>query len=545
MSYLSKENNKKKVYSLSMPPTQQDPFLHPFRHSRIIKHFDRKGNACHALNSGGEVDFYLLLSDDDDIEEMPSAHEEFALNISQRYKIELELYYDNIIKGIFCFDLNNPMDTHNLRCVLEKKSINIYYIYRFEREFVCSGIKTVYLPGMLCYDLQRHMDGQKPLLLPSFSNDQADDSFINKEVLLRKAWGFYMDFTAFLKRAGNLEEAEEIVTRHILHALHRIQHSRRPNIKNDVVVLWLGRRVKVNKNNVPSEFYSIYLSGELFTGNRDRDYACKIMEDVLKEIPEFIMPYWVSPLAEESIPLVVLRNGFLSRIHLSRRFYALANELFEEHFLPHPGYESYYHKVLHSKETNERETKVYNFLEIRQEKRGFSVEPLSSEEILQLVKRGREEDLPRVFQNLSRVKAEDMDEILVSLCEKHKEKIEPFLLPYLSSDQHALKAVAILGLGMIESVRAIPALIASLKGPRREASLAKYALALIGEEALPHLKKLLNDRKAEIRIRGIETLALLGSAQAFDAIKGMKSDRSTKVEQVRKRALKKFKGQFA
>jgi len=545
MSYLSKENNKKKIYSLSIPPTQQDPFLHPFRHSRIIKHFDRKGNACHALNSDGEVDFYLLLSDDEDIEDMPSAHEEFALNISKRHRVELELYYDSMLKGVFCFDLNNPMDVHNLRCVIEKKSINIYYIYRFEREFVCSGIKTVYLPGMLCYDLQRHLDGQKPLLLPAFSNRLADDGFIDRRVLLRNAWGFYMDFTAFLKRAGSLEEAEEIVTRHILHALHRMQHSRRPNVKNDAVVLWLGRKVKVNRNNLPSEFYSIYLSGEMITGNKDRDYACRIMEDALKEIPEFIMPYWVSPLEEESIPLVVLQDGSLSRIHLSHRFYALADELFEEHYLPYPGYESYYRKVLQSKQENGRDTKIYNFLEIRREKRGFSTEPLTSEEILQLVKRGGEEDLPRVFQNLSRVKAEDMDEVLVTLCERYKEKIEPFLLPYLSSDQHALKAVAILGLGMIESVRAIPALIGSLKGPRREASLAKYALALIGEKALPHLKKLLDDKKAEIRIRGIETLALLGSAQAFDAIKGMKSDRSAKVEQVRKRALSRFKGQFA
>ena len=55
-----------KIYSLSKPPSQKDPCLHSFRHSRIITHFQKDGNACHSLNSGGEVDFYLLLSNEDE-----------------------------------------------------------------------------------------------------------------------------------------------------------------------------------------------------------------------------------------------------------------------------------------------------------------------------------------------------------------------------------------------------------------------------------------------------------------------------------------------
>jgi len=530
---------EKKIYTMSKPPTPEDPYLHPARHSRIIRQFRRERNATHTLNSGGEVDFYLLLDIEDDIEELTDSSEEFGLDIRSREWVDLEIYYRDEILGTFHFDFDNPMDCQSLKYLLDKKHVNIYYINTDGDEYICSGFKTVYLPRMLCYDIRRHLEGRKPLLLPTFGEDYVSDEYITTDVLMRDAWGFYLDFTALLNRIGRLEEAEEIVTRHILHGVARLQRARRQNIKNDRLMLWVGRRVTINRADGPGEYYSIYLSGELFCGNKSKDTAAKIIEEILAELPEFEKSTWVSPLAEEAIPLVVLVNSHLYRINLTNRFYSLSDNIFKQKYLPHEEYKSYYQRVLASNKANRKGTKVYDFFEKRRKKYYESGQKMSSQDLLNLIRRGNEKDLPWIFENLERIKARDMDEILVSLCEKYKKKIEPFLLPFLNSTRHPLKAVAILGLGMIESVKAIPPLVDNVKGARREASLAKYALALIGEPALPLLMPLLTDKKAEIRVRGIETLALLGTPSAISAIRDMKKDRSIKVEQAKIRAMQK------
>lgn len=541
MEYPSKiENNKKKIYSLSKPPTPKNPYLHAFRHSSIIKHFQKEGNACHTLNSGGEVDFYLLLASEDEIDELPADNEEFGLITHKKNRIELEIYYNDEIKGIFCFDLLNPMDLHNLNCLLEKRRVNIYYINCFEDEFICAGIKTVYLPGMLCYDIERYMEGKSTLLLPEFSNTCVTDDSIPEEALTQKAWGFYLDFTALLRRVGSMEESEEIVTRHILHAISRLERSRHQGIKGNWFLFWVGRSIGVNEQNIPCEYYSIYLTGQHMTGEKGKDAAYRIIVESLQEIPEYTRAQWVSPLAEEGVPLAVVHDNQLYRLSLSPKFYSRCHALFQEHYLPHPEYKSYYHKIMVSCKNGQSQTKVYDFLEKKRKAISACQDNLTSEEILYLAKHGREDDLPKVFQHLERVKPKDIDELLVSLCEKYKHRIEPYLLPYLSSEQQSLKAVAILGLGMIESKKAIPLLIENIKGTRREASLAKYALALIGQESLPHIVQLLQDSKAEIRIRGIETLALLGTPLAYQALCEMETDRSKRVETVKKRIMEKF-----
>ena len=538
-SEIIRKMKDKKIYTLSKPPTPEDPYLHPVRHSRIIRYFRRKGNAAHTLNSEGKVDFYLLLDPEDDIEELTDSAEEFGLDIQSREWIRLEIYYENKMLGTFHFDFDNPMDYQSIEYLLNKKHVNIYYITAEGNEYVCSGFKTVYLPRMLCYDIHRHLEGRRPLMLPRFDESYVSDDCITTDVLMKEAWGFYLDFTALLKRIGRVDEAEEIITRHILHGLASLQYSRRLKIKNDRLILWVGRRVTSNQGNGPSEYYGIYLSSELFCGNKIKDTAARILERILAELPEFEKSSWVSPLAEEAIPLAVLTGGCLYRINLTNRFYSLGDIMFTKKCLPHNGYKSYYHQVLVSNKATRIQTKVYDLLEKKRKKYSEAGGKMPLQELLNLIRRGNEKDLPWIFENLERVKAKDMDEVLVSLCEKYKKKIEPFLLPFLTSVRHPLKAVAILGLGMIESVSSIPPLVDNVRGSKREASLAKYALALIGEPALPFLLPLLTDRKAEIRIRGIETLALLGTPRAFQAIREMKKDRSLRVEQAKNRAMQK------
>ena len=530
---------EKKIYTLSKPPTPQEPYLHPVRHGRIVRHFRRKGNATHTLNSWGEVDFYLLLDLEDDIEELTDCSEEFGLDISDKEWIDLEIYYEDKILGVFHFDFGNPMDYQSLKYLLAKKQVNIYYINSEGDEFICAGFKCLNLPRMLCYDISRHLEGKKPLLLPIFGENCLSDDYITSDILMRNAWGFYLDFTSLLKRIGRVDEAEEIVTRHILHGIARLQRNRRHNIKNDRLILWVGRIITVNSSSGPREYYSIYLSGQLLTGNLSKDPAARIMEEVMGELPEYEKTAWTSALAEEAIPLAVLSGGYLYRINLTDRFYTLSDKAFKEKCLPGEGYSSYYHQVLNSLQAGGIETKVYDLLEKRREKYSELGRKISYEELLNLIRRGDEKDLPRIFENLEHVKIKDMDEILVSLCEKYRKKIEPFLLPFLTSDRHPLKAVAILGLGMIESVKAAAPLVESVRGAKREASFAKYALALIGDPVLPFVLPLLTDKKAEIRIRGIDILALVGTPGAFKAIRDMKKDRSSRVEQARMRAMQK------
>ena len=537
---LTKEKEKK-IYTMSIPPTPQEPYLHPVRHGRIIRHFRKKGNAIHTLNSGGEVDFYLLLDPEDDLEELTHSNEDFGLDISDKEWLDLEIYYEDTALGVFHFDFYNPMDCQSLKHLLNKKQVNMYYINLESDEYVCAGFKTISLPRTLCYDISRRLEGRKPLLLPMFAENCLSDEYITADVLIKNAWGFYLDFTALLNRIGRIDEAEEIVTRHILHGMARMQRNRRQNIKSDRIILWVGRKIRVNSSDKPCEHYSIYLSGQLFTGSWSKDAAARIMEEAIAELPEFENLAWTSAVAEEAIPLAILTGGYIYRINLTDRFYALADMTFTEKYLTREeeGYESFYHKAQTSSQGGAIGPKVYDLLEKRREKYSQSGRKISYEELLNLIRRGDDKDLPWIFENLEQIKIKDMDEILVTLCEKFKKKIEPFLLPYLTNSRHHLKAVAILGLGMIESVEAVPPLIESVRGAKRDAAFAKYALALIGDPVMPFVLPLLTDKRAEIRIRGIDILALVGTPGAFKAIREMKKDRSSKVEQARMRAMQK------
>lgn len=540
---MSERKNTPKIYTFYRPPSPEDPYLHPGRHSPIIDCFDHCSNTCHTLNSAGEVDFYFLLPGDLEIEYLLNEDEDLDLLFEQPRGLEMVISYPSdreTIKGCYFFSLSDPMHVYTLQWLAANKRLNIYYIVLYEGEYVCTGVKCVDLPEIVSYELLRCLEGKKPLLFPKFHYHSLSDEVLTEELLRREAWGFYVDYSGMKSKIGNAPEAEEIISRHILHGLALLQRSRRPKIKEDLLVFWVGRKICLNPHDKPSEYYSIYLSGDLLNGHDSRDPVRRVMEEVLGEIPEYRGSSWVSPVAEEGIPLVVLRNNHLYRLELSPRFYNSAHHIFQKYHLPHDGYQSYYQEVLGMGMYNKSHARIYTFPD---KSRGKGVQnlneakPFSREELLDVIEEGREENLSRIFATIPRIPAKDLDEIVVTICEKYKKKAEPYFIAYLEAAQFPLKAAAIMGVGILESVKAIPHLIEIIKGPARAAAYAKYALGMIGEPAFPFVEPLLRDRKMEIRIRAIETLSLIGSREAYEAIANMQKDRSAKVEQARKRVL--------
>lgn len=530
-----------KIYTFSKPPTPEEPSLHPVRHGMIIRGFQRGSNACHTLNSEGEVDLYILLSEEEVMEELPEESEKYSLEILDKNILALEIEYNEDWESrSFNFNIQNPMDFQSLLCLGEKRKANMYYIELLDGEYICSGVKTLFFPGILCYDVQRFLEGKRPLLLPRFNQELIKDESITEEMLCKKAWGYYLDYTALIERAGSAEDAEEIVSRHCLHGLARLQRSRQKEVKDDLLVLWLGRKIGLGQEQLPREYFSVFLAGNHFCGDPTRDRAQMIFEQELRELPEFFKVAWTSPVAEEAIPIAGMHQNKLFRFHLTEEFYLRCVRIFQEQYQSCEEYISSYQQLAANKKEEDSGKKVCSLVEKRAEKIKEWKEPLSTSQIMDLIRKGKVEDLPIVFRELGRLRPEDMDEALVTLCEKQEKRVEPYLLTLLESEQSSLRAMAIIGLGMIESVRAVPTLINKLMGNRQEATLAKYSLAMIGESSLNELVGLLKHRKAEIRMRGIEALALLGTPQALTAIREMKPDRCTKVEAVRAKVLRQF-----
>ncbi|MDX9872394.1 MAG: hypothetical protein RBT41_08250 [Clostridia bacterium] len=350
----------KKVFSIHRPPSADAPYLYESRHGEIIRHFNETGNACHVLNTSGDVDLYFLLSDNDN-EEIISSQEDFVLNTLKK-QVELELYWDNKLKGVFSFRLLNPLDINNLRYLLESRSANMYYITRLDDQYVCAGVKTVLLPAFLCYDAIRLLEGKKALLLPDFSNNYVTDNLITEEILTKKAWGYYLDFTALLQRIGNQDDTEEIITRHFLDSITRLQKSKLASVHKDTLFFWIGRSITGHKDT-PCEYYSTYISGRHLNGEPAKDYAHRIMEEAFREIPEFIGARWVSPIAEEAVPMAVVSDNQFYRIKLSEKFYTLSNDIFKENFLTDPAYTSFYQRIASTYATETVRPKIYNLTE--------------------------------------------------------------------------------------------------------------------------------------------------------------------------------------
>ena len=322
------------------------------------------------MNYWGDVDFYLLIDSDDYLDVFQQELEEFVLKIPAKNTKDVEIYYsENNFEGTFRFNTREPIDYHTLKSLVDKKEVNIYFMRLFEEEYICIGVKNVYLPAMLCCDIQRFLEGKKPLLLPAYNNSIIFDRQVKESTILKKGWGFYLDFTKMKDRIGSSQETEEIISRHVLDGIARLQRGREKSAAaKECIFIWAGKRIMLNHENIPCEYYNIYISGDLLSEKNQDDYAKKILEKSLKGLPEFERCLWTSPLAEEGLPIACLSGKRLYRIDMTKVFFKRLARLFQKFCLPGESYVSYYQKILTSKERRTIQTKIYNIFEKRRQK---------------------------------------------------------------------------------------------------------------------------------------------------------------------------------
>ena len=533
------KNNNLKVYTLSVPPSPQAPYLHPIRHSEVIRNFEEMGNTCFTMNWMGEVDFYILLCAGDTFDDYSDVYEQFELNIEQEGYLEIGLYYyDEEVNYSFKFCLSNPLEEHILTWLIQEKRVNVYYISQVAGEFICTGLKIAELPMALVYDLERFLTGKRALFLPTFAENALNDSKLTKQCLLQKAWGFYLDYTALLERIGDIDDTEEIVSRHLLDIMAHLQQPNLWQNKHDFLTMWVGRKIGVAVEYEPVEYYSIYLSGKSVT-NHPQNPVKTIVEEVLRELPELKQVLWVPPLAEEAIPLVAIRDKLVHRFNLTNNFYYLSDRLFKEHYLPHRDYVSYYNRIVNYRRLTTQGAKVYSLVKKRREKGTVSEKDFTVGDIMSLVRWGSKEDLATIFTNIKLLQEQKLEEAIYILSQRYKALLEPHLFSLLKADSAELQGAVMLGLGLIESSKGIPFLIGRLQQGSEEAKQAFDALLIIGEPAIPYLIPLLKNQKANIRLRAVKILGAIGSEQALDNLNKMGIDRSIRVEKARKSFLEK------
>ena len=111
---------------------------------------------------------------------------------------------------------------------------------------------------------------------------------------------------------------------------------------------------------------------------------------------------------------------------------------------------------------------------------------------------------------LAKVPEQDLDNLIVKLCETYQSKVEPYLLTGLQATSPHLKAAALLGLGILESALAIPCLVRLIRLADSDSPTIWDTLLIIGEPAVPALVELLDEPVPAIREKALKTLTLLG-----------------------------------
>lgn len=514
-------DNNLKIYTLSIPPSAEEPFLHPIRHQSIIRAFEEGKQAHPVLNSLGEVDLCILLPLEENFEEFPEKNEELSLRIGKDTNtIYVDLYYDGELFCVFSFDVNNQLDLQCLRVMVEEKMANVYFICFLDDYYVCYGFKTITLPKVFSYDLSRYLAGKSPLLLPRFNRVSYSDEFISGEMLLSNAWGFCLDYSSILARQGDQDYAEEIIFLHILNGLACLQKSRSKKIAEDRLVLWVGRRLGLDDNNQPKDLFIVYLSGTSLTESKAKATAVKILDNSFKELPEYLGAKYLPPLAQEAVPMVVLLNRSLYRLDLGERFYSLSRQLFAEHYLPYQGYISYYDKLFSLQEDEASRNIVYD-LWLKRWEQGYDEDgQLPFSEIEKLIECGKKQDLTRIFMLLAKVPESEIDHLIVSICEIYQRKAEPYLLAGLAASSRVLQEASLLGLGILESTQAIPSLLRLIRQGHKSQHIWDTFL-MIGDPAVQALADLLQEHTPHIRNKALETLKSIGSPTALETIRSL------------------------
>ncbi|HHZ17475.1 MAG TPA: HEAT repeat domain-containing protein [Clostridia bacterium] len=540
-----RQNNKTKLYTLSIPPTPQVPFLQADRHSEIIRAFEDGCPAFFTMNSYGEVDFYFYLTDDEYFEDFVESPENYKVYFIDADVLEVIVFYDDERAAFpLVFNLRSPMERHVLAWLAKKKRVNVYYIVNYEDEYFCTGLKVADLPLAFAYDLERFLNGERALLLPAFAETVLESGFFNQDLLLHHGWGFYINYSALSKRIGSNEDTDEILSRHLLDLTACLQSNwclfrkDQETEKNELMLIWVGKKIRLFQENQPDEYYCIYLTGD-FVQNESQNPVKTVAMEALKEIPELEHTSWIAPLAEESIPLVALQGSLPYRLNLTNDFYYLSDRLFKEYFLPHNEYVSYYSYAVNDRRLSPQGAKVYSLVKKRQEKGFFADKDMTPADVLHLAKWGNEEDLAAIFAHLNLLQGSKLDEAIYILSQKYKQLLEPYFFSLLETGPgEEMYDAVLLGLGLIESVKGVPIMTGRLQGTAKEAAVAFDALLLVGDPAIPHLIPLLQNAKAGIRLRAVKLLGTLGSEKALAVLRKMAEDRSVRVEKARRAFLK-------
>ena len=217
------------------------------------------------------------------------------------------------------------------------------------------------------------MQGQRALLLPTFAEESLPGTLLDRNDLMQKGWGVYLNYTALVRRIGNVDDTEEVISRYLLDLTAWLQAERLKEKADgetkaeDFLLFWIGRRIGIFSNEEPIEYYSVYLTGN-FVQNKPLDLVNRIIDKAMGELPELQEVVWASPLAEEGIPLLALRGPLVYRFELANDFYELSERLFKENFLPHSEYVSYYSRILNYRKLTTQGAKVYSLVNKRKEK---------------------------------------------------------------------------------------------------------------------------------------------------------------------------------
>jgi hypothetical protein len=460
---------KGKIFGLGRAPTIDSPYLDSSHHRAVKEAFQSGQIAVYDISIKGEVDFFVLLPDENLFDELLTVKERLLLTFQKNKVVVLSVDYselDMMDSPSFNFRLDHTMDRYCLEWLSRYEIISLYYMVADDDgEYVCVGLKTLSLPFTLWYDIKRYVNQKGPLRTPYFMPEEIPDRRLTGKLLISPAVGFYVDFCKLAQRFGSEALAEEVFHRHFFHGLSRIQFTRRKEVREQAVYVWVNKQVTINGNNQPSEMYSVFLQVQLQYFERSRDALYSLFSACFDELPEYAGSKIAFPLEEEGIPAVVIEKGSLGKFRLTREFFLRAKGVFQDRFAKHRRYKSSYERLLNSSQEHEFSGKIIN--------------------------------LPR---------AKEAGE-----AQKPSAKVD------LSEEIYKL----------------YPEILEKLSMKDKESEQVKDTLILLGDAIFPCILPLLSDSREQVRINAVEIMGLLGSARALNAVMNMPEDVSADVESKR------------
>jgi hypothetical protein len=467
-----------KIFGLGKAPTFDSPYLDSSHHKAVGEAFQSGRNAVYDINNKGEVEFFILLPDENLFDGILAVQERMSLTLQKNKVVALSVNYaelDMMESPFFQFRLDQVMDRYCLEWLSRYEVISLYYMVAAEAdnegEYVCVGLKTLSVPFTLWYDMTRYVDMKGALRAPCISPGEVSDRCLTGKLLVSPAVGFYVDFSRLVQRFGSEDNAEEVFHRHFLHGLSRIQFTRRKEIREQPVYIWVNKQVALGSDNRPSEMYSVFLQVQQQHFEKSKDALYSLFSACFDELPEFAGSKSAFPLEEEGIPAVVIEKGSSGKFRLTREFFWRAKGVFQDRFAKHRKYKSCYERLMNFSQEYEFSDKVVHLLKMKPEGERSSI-PAEAE-----------------FENRDTQR-------------KYMEEI----------------------------YKSCPEILEKLSVADKESEKVKEALILLGDAIFPCILPLLSDSREQVRVNAVEIMGLLGSARALNAVMSMPKDISADVE---------------